>query len=1058
MKNTYLSAGQWTKKPLMRLLMLLLLALPVFAQAQTFSVTPSDPANPQDFGSVAVGSFSAAKSYTVTGSGLTGPITVALSGTSYELSRDNVFFSGSAFDLNPDASGNISTTVYARFRPTAGAAGSVVSRTLNFTSDEAPTVTFNLTGTRAAGTPNIVVDPSSRGFDPQVVNTASAPQPVSVSATSLTAPIIVTAPAGFEVSNSGVNGGAYATTLTIPQGTGTVNTTVNIRFVPTAAQNYIGNVTFASTGATTRNVNVSGTGVLPTPVLNVTPNSLAFGTTTVGSATPSQSFTVSGSNLQNNVTITAPTGYQIRTGGNIFSTAPIVLTPTGGNLANTTIDVRFVPGQTGTFNGNVVVSTPNSGQPDVTQNVAVTGTATASSGSPVVTVNPDNLNFGTITSSGSANSQTFEVSGTDLTAPIVLTPSSPNVQIRNASAGGSFSSSPLQINPSSGTVAPQTIEVRLVALVGQGNFNERIDVTSGSATPKVVTITATNTSGATSDISVSNPDGNKYTFVTRPNTQSASQRFLVAGTNLVQPLVVQPIGPNANFFEVSSDNVNFFRSLSFTPNSSGNVTQRPVYVRFVPGVNAVTVTSTIRNSSAPAPDFDVSVTGISEPTIRLDRAIGSFPDNVVKNTQTAPVSVVLEGFLLSGNVDVMFPNDATDPVRNPQQIPLFEFSLDNGATYVKSATITPDAEGNFSRNVLVRYAPVRVGNAAQELLFRNASFNNGNYFPLTSGFGRTTGFSIAVEPTAQSTATVVRSADRTSATITFDLTNAPAGTNYGQNRLVIGSSTYATTLPTNLFPADKQNFNPGTTTAAGAYNYGTGTAIEASTNTYVVFSGANNAFTVTNLDPSLNYNFYGFEFNNDGVLNAENYLVPNNQPQNPLPVELVSFTAKLRNNTVVLNWATASEKNNRGFEVERSATGNDADFKTIITKDGKGSSTTLTKYEAIDAQPLAGVSYYRLKQVDFDGKVTKTKAIAIRATLGDVSLFPNPTQGDVTIQLPQGTTENLPVRITDLSGREVKAGRLDAAGKLNTDNLKSGTYIVIIGEGAQAVTRKLVKN
>jgi len=1057
MKNTYLSAGQWTKTPLLRLLVLLLLALPVFAQAQTFSVVPSDPATPQNFGSVAVGASSAAKSYTVTGSNLAGPVSVGLSGTSFEISRDNVFFSNGGFDLAPDANGNISTTVYARFTPTAGAAGTVVNRTLNFTSDEAPTVSFSLTGTRAAGTPNITVNPAALGFDPQVVNTQSAPQSIAVSSTSLTAPIIVTAPAGFEVSNSGVNGGAYSTSLTIPQGTGTVNTTVNVRFVPTAAQNYIGNVSFASTGATTRNVNVSGMGVLPTPVLNVNPASLAFGTTTVGSATASQPITVSGSSLQGNVTITAPTGYQIRTGSNIFSSAPITLTPTNGTLANTTIDVRFVPSTTGTFNGNVVVSTPN-GSGTVTQNVAVTGTATPSSGTPTVVTNPSTLNFGTITSSGSSANQTFEVSGTDLNSNIVLTPSSPNVQIRNASAGGTFSSNPLAIAPSGGNVAPQTIEVRLVALVGQGNFNERIDVTSTGAEPKQVTITATNTSGATSDISVSNPDGNNFTFVTRPTTNSASQRFLVAGTNLVQPLVVRPTGPNANYFEVSADDVNFFPSISFAPNAQGNVTQRPVYVRFVPGVNAVTVTSTIRNSSAPAPDFDVSVTGISEPTIRLDRPIGTFPDNIVKGETSAPVAVRLEGFLLAGDVDLRFPPDASDPVRNQPQTPLFEFSLDNGVTYVKTATITPDADGNFSRNLLVRYAPVRVGNAAQELQFRNASFNNNEFFALTSGFGRTTGFSIAIQPTAQSTATVVRSSDGTSATITFDLSNPPANTAYGQNRLVIGSSTYLTTLPANLFPQDKQNFNPGTTTAAGAYNYGTGTAIESSSNTYVVFSGANNTFTVTNLDPALRYNFYGFEFNNDGVLNAENYLTPNNQPQIPLPVELVSFTAKVRNSTVVLNWATASEKNNRGFEVQRSATGRNEDFVTILTKDGKGSTTVSTKYEAVDTRPLGGVSYYRLKQNDLDGKSTTTAPIVVRMTLGDVSLFPNPTQGDVTIQLPQGSTDNLPVRITDLAGREVQAGRLGADGKLNTGNLKTGTYIVIVGEGTQAVTRKLVKN
>ncbi|WP_345110722.1 T9SS type A sorting domain-containing protein [Hymenobacter algoricola] len=818
----------------------------------------------------------------------------------------------------------------------------------------------------------------------------------------------------------------------------------------------MGNVTFSSPGATTQNVGVSGTGVLPTPVLTVNPTALAFGTTTVGAATPSQPFTVSGSSLQGNVTITAPNGFQIRTGTGFFSGAPITLTPSNGTLANTTIDVRFIPGTTGAFNDVVGVSTPN-GTGTISNNVTVTGNANPTSGRPSIMATPNSLAFGTVTSSGSTNAQTFEVSGTDLNANLVLTPSSPNVQIRNASAGGSFSSSPLSIMPMGGTVTPQIIEVRLVALVAQGSFNERIDLTSAGANPQVVSITANNPSGATSDISVSNPSNNSFTFVTRPSTFSASQSFLVAGTNLVQPLVVFPAGPNANFFQVSSDNVNFSSSVSFTPDNQGNVTQRPIFVRFVPGVNAVTVTSTIRNSSAPAPDFDVSVTGISEPTIRLDSPIGPFATNVVKGTETAPKTVKLEGFLLSGDVELRFPPDATDAVRNPTQTPLFQYSLDGGLTYQTSGgIITPDANGNFSLNLLVRFAPVRVGNAAQELQFRNASFNNNEFFALSSGFGRTTGFGIAVEPTAQSTATVVRSADGTMATITFDLSNPGTGA-FGQNRAVIGSSTYLTTLPPNLFPADKQNFNPGTTNN-GAYVYGTGTEIEASTNTYVVFSGSNNSFTVTNLNPALQYNFYGFEFNNDGVLNAENYLTPNNQPQFPLPVELVAFSGKLRNNSVVLNWSTASEKNNKSFEVQRSQSGKPEDYTTVLTKEGAGNATSVTKYEAVDARPLAGVSYYRLKQTDLDGTVSISKAVVIRATLGDVSLFPNPTQGDVTIQLPEGSTENLSVRITDLTGRQVQVGRLAADGKLNTSNLKAGTYIVIVGEGAQTVTRKMVKN
>ena len=1064
MKNAYLIAMQRALKQPLRLLLLLLLALPFVGQAQTLTLTALDPnissgnnstTNRQDFGSIAVGTFTVSKHYTVTGSGLdpTASVTITIP-NNYSGSQDNRSFTTVAISLTPDSNGDLAITdFYLRFAPTTTGtknAGIFAQGVDPGGTNISSTPSIFLTGVATAGQPNITVTPAALGFGNQIVNTTSSASTVTVSATSLgTTPITVTAPTGFLVS---YNGSAYASTASIAPTSGSVNNkVVNVVFAPTVVQNYVGTITFVSTTASTT-VSVSGAGVPPPPVLNVSPTSLAFGTTTVGAVTASQPFVVSGTNIQGDVTITAPTGFQIRTGSNYFSANAITLTSAGGTLASTTIDVRFAPTTTGAYNASIVVSTPNSGA-TVTQNVTVTGTADPSSGVPTVTVNPGAINFGTVTSSGSASNLSFEISGTDLRADIVLTPSISNIQIRNASMGGAFSGSPLILTQTGGSVSAQVIEVRLVSAVAQGSFSQRINVTSGTVAT-LVTVSATNTSGATSDISVSNPDANNFTFATRPSTLSVAQRFLVAGTNLIQPLVVQPVGANASYFQVSSDNANFFSSLSFTPNAQGNVTQRTVYVRFVPGVNAVTVTSTIRNSSAPAPDFDVSVTGISEPTIRLDRAIGAFATNVVKNTQTAPVTIHLDGFLLTGDVSLLFPPDATDGTRNPNQTPQFEFSLDNGGTYVKNAAITPDASGNFATDILVRFAPVRVGNAAQEMQFSNASFFSGAYFALASGSGRTSGFSIAVEPTVQSVATVVRSADRSSATVTFNLTNPPANTSYGQNRLVIGSSTYSI-FPSSLYPADKSNFNPGTTDGSGAYNYGSGTSVGASTdNSFVVFSGANSFFTVANLDPSKDYNFYGFEFNNDGVLNAENYLVPNNQPLSPLPVELLSFTAKRRATSVALNWTTASEKNSAYFEVQRSLNGET--FAKVAHTPARGNTNQLTAYTALDSAVPAGTLYYRLRQVDLDGKVAYSPVVVVGALgqLATLQVYPNPASDVLHIEIPDAT----PYRVFNFLGQTVLSGTTTPEGMvLDVRVLPAGSYLLELRTAQGPQVRKFTK-
>ena len=84
-----------------------------------------------------------------------------------------------------------------------------------------------------------------------------------------------------------------------------------------------------------------------------------------------------------------------------------------------------------------------------------------------------------------------------------------------------------------------------------------------------------------------------------------------------------------------------------------------------------------------------------------------------------------------------------------------------------------------------------------------------------------------------------------------------------------------------------------------------------------------------------------------------------------LPIELIYFEARLMNNQVQLNWQTASETNNDLFTIERSADG--LNWDQIMYVDGAGNSSETLQYTAIDKQPLAGTSYYRLRQTDHDG-------------------------------------------------------------------------------------------
>ncbi len=110
----------------------------------------------------------------------------------------------------------------------------------------------------------------------------------------------------------------------------------------------------------------------------------------------------------------------------------------------------------------------------------------------------------------------------------------------------------------------------------------------------------------------------------------------------------------------------------------------------------------------------------------------------------------------------------------------------------------------------------------------------------------------------------------------------------------------------------------------------------------------------------------------------------------PLPITLLSFSAERKNKAVQLNWATATEINNNFFTIERSSNGRD--FEEIGKSLGAGNSNTIKTYDFIDEHPKGGISYYRIKQTDFDGEFSYSPIAAVRYFEDDHNLIilPNP--------------------------------------------------------------------
>jgi len=181
-----------------------------------------------------------------------------------------------------------------------------------------------------------------------------------------------------------------------------------------------------------------------------------------------------------------------------------------------------------------------------------------------------------------------------------------------------------------------------------------------------------------------------------------------------------------------------------------------------------------------------------------------------------------------------------------------------------------------------------------------------------------------------------------------------------------------------------------------------------------------------------------------------------------LPVELTFFDVTRQGKEAVLDWSTASEINNDHFEIERSTDGKNFSARSAIK--GKGNSSDINYYVMRDENPYPGISYYRLKQVDYDGKFSYSDVKALRMPeRNTISILTNDGNNSYTITFNSLVTGSGQMSIYDYSGREISSQILSYlegynAFHLNTEALASGMYFVAINIDGDIQKAKFIKN
>jgi hypothetical protein len=192
-------------------------------------------------------------------------------------------------------------------------------------------------------------------------------------------------------------------------------------------------------------------------------------------------------------------------------------------------------------------------------------------------------------------------------------------------------------------------------------------------------------------------------------------------------------------------------------------------------------------------------------------------------------------------------------------------------------------------------------------------------------------------------------------------------------------------------------------------------------------------------------------FSSFGIANTEMW-------ENPLPVELTSFTAKLENDEVKLAWQTTSERNSDYFQIEFSRDG--THFENIGRVQSGGESSELRDYSFIHRSPLLGLNFYRLKAIDFDGAFEYSKVKFVEHKVSDFrvsNVYPNPATDHVTVNY-SSSVENTIVQVIGLDGKLIMEQKAQNTGQttLQVGELKRGIYFIRVSDGFRSDVKKII--
>ncbi len=874
------------------------------------------------------------------------------------------------------------------------------------------------------------------------------------------------------------------------------------------------------------------------------------------SSTPSteQSYTVSGDNLTNDVTITPPTGFEISTatGGSFSATNPITLTASGGNLVGepVTIYVRQSASSLGVVSGNITHSSTGSNNP----NVAVSGTRTGSyyskssgnledlgtwglntdgSGSSPSNFSTDGIIYEIRNRATATIGANWTVSGTaskvlvgdgtnstDFTIPSTFTLTG-TIDVSNAGELTIENSTA----PTIGTVADNgTVEYKNVAFTLSAATTYKNLKLSGSGTKTFPGNTTTITGNLILDnVTLNAPSstpfstillGGNLTYigtVTPPadaNSITLSTNGTAGGTQ-----TITGAGNTLRWFRITTTTANTIllstsggtSNLSLGNNSGGGLTLVDGSVLNMNG-NDLTLFSSSGTSFAFEFNNTASISTNSSSDFSIERTGNGNLGTIRFTTGASTIGSLTLNHTGSTNKTLFIANQLT--IAN-------SLTLTAGILNVGVSTLT--LNGSISRtsgNIDASNASATVvfgGSTAQTIPaatftgnVNNLTLNNSaglsinqdisvvNSLTLTSGkltLGSnhlTLGLNATVGGTPSASNMIIASGDgelrKRFSAANLDAFIFPVGTGTSYTPVVLdfnsgtfGADAYmrvrvknekSSFLNSNISTYLNRNwivepfditspnysiqlyFNPAATTSGGDFftsssmtigdlkpvKYSDGTWYQPNDGPFTNATPQGTAGVVVS-DHLVWNNLMSFsEFGGAGGSNQ------------PLPVELLSFNASCVEDQNILNWQTASEHNSSHFDIEKSRDGQT--WNVIGQQNAAGNSNELLSYQFVDSEKNNATAYYRLNQVDFDGKNEYFGPVALTCEQNsfEASTLPNPSSEDFWLRVHTENNESVSLKIKDINGAVIHGEELTIMKGMNMfpirKHLTPGIYLI----------------